>query len=91
MITFWINGAPTSKIAYQITIWTNSGVFRKISTYSVAIRATSQLEDSRATPMTTPTTNASIMATMTARSVDHTPTRYMVKRELVTPSTSMSH
>ena len=89
--TFWITGAPTSRIAYQITIWTSSGVLRKISTNSMAIRATSQLEDSRATPTTTPTRVASRMATSTARRVDHTPTRYIVIRELVTPSTSTSH
>ena len=71
--------------------WTNSGVLRKTSTKSIAILATSQFEERRATPTTTPTMVESAMATMTTRSVDQTPTRYMLIRELVTPSMSVSH
>ena len=51
----------------------------------------SQFEESRATPTTTPRTVASRMATSTTRIVDQTPTMYIVSRELVTPSTSVSH
>ena len=66
-------------------------MLRKISTNSIASRDTSQLFDSRATPTATPRTVESTIATITARIEAHTPTRYIVSRELVTPSTSMSH
>ena len=66
-------------------------MLRKASTKSIARRAMSQFEESRATPTTTPRTVASRMATSTTRIVDQTPTMYIVNRELVTPSTSISH
>ena len=91
LMTFSIFGAPTSRMAYQSTTWTSSGVLRKISTKSIARRATSQFVDRRATPTMTPRIVASRIATNTARSVAQTPTRYIVMREFVTPSTSISH
>ena len=91
LTTFSISGAPIRRIVYTSTTCTSSGVLRKISTYSIAICATSQLGESRATPIATPSTVESAIATSTARSDDHTPTRYIVMREFVTPSTSVSH
>ena len=78
-------------MAYQSTIWTNSGALRKISTNSIARRERSQLEESRATPIRMPSTVDRAIASSTTRIVDQTPTRYIVKRELVVPSTLVSH
>ena len=75
-----------SRIAYQSTIWTSSGVLRKISTKSMAILASSQLEESRETPAITPITVAKAIATSITRIEDQIATRYITKREFVTPS-----
>jgi hypothetical protein len=68
-------GRVRTTAKYQNTIWISTGVFLKISTYTWAVLRSSQLAESRNTPIRTPSTVASTIPTAATRIVFTSPTR----------------